>query len=219
MKRRILLLIIISSSVLLQAQDNTEWYLYTFGKICSLSIPSSMECRDTTSYTGEFINNGIKQRIISFGLDLPDQRIVFQPKGLNSSDPEVAQAANSKYSRIIIELLSGEGISQSDVNALSLSDMEEVNDVFYNNYKSDLQRMGKDVSKFVWYPIEKVKYSERNALVLHFLRPGLQGAVNVREYRFFFGERQMRIVVSYREEEKHLWESDFTKVINTLKFR
>ena len=216
--KKIFLFVSLALCIHTTAQTNETWKSYSFGDYCSLSIPNTMELRDATSATGKFMDKNVNRFTLKFGGDTPYKRIVFQPKGMNSTDPQVVQAATSIYARVIVELIPSSGITQSDIDNASESDIAELNSIFYENYIADVKTMGNSVEQFRWYPLQRVKYSGKNALVLHFKRPGLQGTVDVTEYRFFMRGQQLRIVVSYRDSERSKWATDFAKIISTLKF-
>lgn len=217
--KKIFLFVALALCIHITAQTNDTWKSYSFGDYCSLSIPNTLELRDATSATGKFMDKNVNRFTLKFGGDTPYKRIVFQPKGMNSTDPQVVQAATSIYARVIVELIPSSGITQSDIDNASESDIADLNSIFYKNYSADVKAMGGSSEQFKWYPLKRVKYSGKNALVLHFKRPGLQGAVDVTEYRFFMREQQLRIVVSYRDSEQSKWATDFAKIISTLKFQ
>lgn len=217
--KKLFLFILLLGCARINAQNTDAWKRYSFGNICSISIPSSLELRDPTSLTGNFMDKGVQMYTIKLGGDTPEKRIVFQPFGLNSSDPKVVHSASEKYARVIVELSSSDGISQSDVDELSASDISELNTIFYESYLSDMKLMYKSPDLFQWFPIKRKMYSGRNALVLHFKRPGLQGTVDVTEYRFFLQGQQMRIIVSYRDSERTTWATDLESIISTIKFK
>lgn len=205
--------------LVLNAQNNDTWKEYSFGDYCSLSIPNTLELRDGASETGKFMDKNVHRFTLKFGAEAANKQIVFQPVGMNSGDPELFHAANEKYARVIVELLSSGGITSSDIDNASASDIEELNAGFYESYAADVKKMGQSVEQFQWYPLKRQKFSGKNALVLHFKRPGLKGAVDVTEYRFFMRGQQLRIVVSYRETAKDTYAVDFANIMSTLKFK
>lgn len=217
--KKILLVTALLLCTYISAQNNDEWNEYTFGDYCSLSIPNTLELRDVSSETGKFMDKNVRRFTIKFGAEAADKKIVFQPVGMNSGDPKLIQAADEKYARVIVELLSSGGITSSDIDNASASDIEELNAGFYESYAADMKMMGQSAEQFQWYPLKRQKFSGKNALVLHFKRPGLKGAVDVTEYRFFMRGQQLRIVVSYRETVKSIYVTDFARIMSTIKFK
>ena len=123
--------------LVLNAQNNDTWKEYSFGDYCSLSIPNTLELRDGASETGKFMDKNVHRFTLKFGAEAANKQIVFQPVGMNSGDPELFHAANEKYARVIVELLSSGGITSSDIDNASASDIEELNAGFYESYAAD----------------------------------------------------------------------------------
>ena len=217
--KKIFLFVALAVCLHISAQDINTWNEYKFGDYCSLRIPNTLELRDETTTTGKFIDMNVNRFSLKFGIDTPNKRIVFQPAGMNSDDIQVVRTATSVYARVIVELTSSDGVTASDIDNATESDLKEVNDIFYESYLTDLKMMGQSVEQFQWFQLKRIKYSGKNALVLHFKRPGLQGTVDVKEYRFFMRGQQLRIVISYRDSEKTRWTSDFAKIMSTIKFQ
>jgi len=217
--KKIFLFVALAVCLHISAQYNETWNEYTFGDYCTLSIPNTLELRDAASETGKFMDKNVRRFTIKLGGEASNKQIVFQPKGMNSGDPQLVQAATSIYARVIVELISSQGITPSDIDNATESDLRELNDIIYENYFADVKMMGKSVEQFQWFPLKRVKYSGKNALVLHFKRPGTKGTVDVNEYRFFLRGQQLRIVISYRESERTKWATDFAKIMSTIKFK
>lgn len=217
--KKIFLFVALAVCLHISAQYNDTWKEYSFGDYCSLSIPNTLELRDGASETGKFMDKNVHRFTLKFGAEAANKQIVFQPVGMNSGDPELFHAANEKYARVIVELLSSGGITSSDIDNASASDIEELNAGFYESYAADVKKMEQSVEQFQWYPLKRQKFSGKNALVLHFKRPGLKGAVDVTEYRFFMRGQQLRIVISYRETVKSIYATDFARIMSTIKFK
>lgn len=205
--------------MVLNAQNNDTWKNYSFGNLCTLSIPNTLELRDASSATGKFIDKGVQRFSLKFGVETSNKKIIFQPVGLNSGDPKLVNAASDKYARVIIETFVENDITPSDIDNASESDITELNTIFYENYLADVKSMGKSSDQFQWFPLKRQKFSGKNALVLHFKRPGVNGLVDVKEYRFFLRGQQLRIVISYRETAKDTYAVDFANIMSTLKFK
>lgn len=203
-EKKIFLFVAFAVCLHISAQYNDTWKEYLFGDYCSLSIPNTLELRDAASETGKFMDKNVHRLTFKFGAEAANKQIVFQPVGMNSGAPELFHAANEKYARVIVGLLSSGGITSSDIDNASASDIKKLNAGFYESYAADVKMMGQSLEQFQWYPLKRQKYSGKNALVLHFKRPGLKGAVDVAEYRFFMRSQQLRIVISYRESVKSI---------------
>lgn len=205
--------------MVLNAQNNDTWTEYSFGDICSLSIPNTMELRDLSSTTGKFLDKGVRRCSIKFGVEASSKKIVFQPEGLNSDLPALVHEATEIYARVIVEMISSNGITAFDIDNASASDISELNTIFYESYSADVKKMSKTPEQFQWFPLKRQKFSGKNALVLHFKRPGVNGLVDVKEYRFFLRGQQLRIVISYRETAKDTYAVDFANIMSTIKFK
>ena len=70
-----------------------------------------------------------------------------------------------------------------------------------------------------FYSLSKKKISGKYALVSSYRRSSRAGTFTlVKEYKFFIKDHLLRVTISYRENERYIWENDLTKVINTLSF-
>ena len=217
--RKLLLAIAIMLCSGISAQNTDTWTNYMIDNVGTLSIPNTMELRDGESATGKFIDNAVQYKIIQFGGTNATKRIVFQPIGLNSGDPKLVNAATDKYARIIIDIYSANGITQSDIDNISAADIKDLNSFYYENYMASVQAMGKSVDQFQWFPLKRAKYAGRNALVMHFKRPGIDGLVDVTEYHFYIRGQEVCFIISYRESAKSFYADDFCKIMYTLKFK
>ena len=97
--------------------------------------------------------------------------------------------------------------------------MRELNNAYQEQYINDMYKMRYDIKDFKWFPLRRIKYSGKNALVTHYRRGGLKGQVDVTEYLFIHKDHQIRIIVSYRLSESNIWATDFEKIISTIKFK
>lgn len=201
-----------------QAFAQKNWDIYTFGSICSFRVPPSMELRDLDSSSGMILKKLTDEHAIRFGIDLPTKEIRFQPKGINSSSGEDAARALAVYARIMIADLEGDCPSQGEVANATAKDIKEV-DVFYKRETLQGLRLLNPDGKLIWLPLIKARIGGKYALVSRYKRSSPKGGlVYVREYKFFLTTHLLRITVSYRENESHLWKQDLDKFIGTLSF-
>lgn len=201
-----------------QVLAQKDWDIYTFGNICSFRIPPTMELRDTISRSGISLNKTVNQVSIALGEIPADREIKFQPKGINSSNKEEVAKATTIYSRILIADFNGNFPTQRDVENATNEDIQKINATFRNQAIQSFSYLYPK-EKIVWLPLTRVKIGGKYSLISRYKRPSPKGGfVYVREYKFFLTTHLLRIIVSYRENESHLWKADLDKFISTLSF-
>ncbi len=205
--------------------QGTQWPTYSISDACSITVPLTMELRDENSNAGKLFSviNPLLFKLICEDCDVfsDHSKIVFQPEGMNSDNPQDIDRATSTYARIIIEFGYNYDVSQEDIKSMTADDIAEYDDAIGKQYKSEFdytqQALGKTGS-FVWYPVKREKLGGKYCLVLDYDRSGLQGMVKVKKYLFYYNGKEIDITCSYRISEKQKYEKDFEKVIRTVKF-
>lgn len=196
----------------------SDWNIYSFGKICSFRVPNTMELRSPNSSSGIIINQCINSCRIMYGESLPDVEIKFQPVGMNSNNKQDVINATNKYARILFADIKQDLLSQQDVARLTQNDIKQIE----REWKRDAQEGLKSInpnSIVTNFTLTKKKISGKYALVSSYRRNSSIGTFTlVKEYKFFLKGHLLRITISYRENERELWENDLSRVINTLSF-
>lgn len=179
-----------------------------------------MELRDPDSRSGYFINHNRDKTIINyFGKSLSDETIVFQQKGLNSDNQEIIRKSSQHYARVMIDDVKQNELTQNDIYKMTSREILFLDKSWKDECMKQFYIIFPKSAKFIWYPLKRQKIGGKYVLVSYYRREGLGGTmVNVHEYKFFFLNHLLRITISYRESEEHLWKSDFSKIIQTLSF-
>lgn len=214
----------INDSQCIKGQD-AQWPIYSIPGACSITVPPAMELRDDNSSTGKLFSviNPSLYKLLCDGCDVfsDHSKIVFQPEGMNSDNPQDIDRATATYARIIIEFGYNYDVSQEDIKSMTTADLVEYDDAIGKQYKSEFdyaqQALG-NAGSFVWHPTKREKIGGKYCMVLDYDRSGLQGMVKVKKYLFYYNGKEIDITCSYRISEKQKYEKDFEKVIRSIKF-
>ena len=68
-----------------------------------------------------------------------------------------------------------------------------------------------------WFPLKFVKLNNMCALHISYVRSGHKSDVKVDEYQIFNNDRTHQLILSYRVNEKSIWDADFKKLLNSIK--
>ena len=196
----------------------SDWNIYSFGKICSFRVPNTMELRSPDSWSGVIIDQCINSCRIEYGESIPEVEIKFQPVGMNSDNKQDIFNATKKYARILFADIKQDYLTQQDVARLTPNDIKQIE----REWKKETQEGIKSIipnGVISFYSLSKKKISGKYALVSSYRRNSSAGTFTiVKEYKFFIKDHLLRVTISYRENERYIWENDLTKVINTLSF-
>jgi hypothetical protein len=198
------------------AQDQT-WQTVSIPGICTYQIPPSVEIQK-----GTYKEFNDKLRGLVLEIETSAERVVAQPKGINSFDPQ----ARKRYCRIIVETdrgQLGEYESLDTPLAVSEEELREL-DTFLK------QQMQKEAAMYTakkmkmdllsWQPARIVRVNGVDALKTTYIRSindGQPAIVNI--YCIQNNDCLHKITISYRLSEKTLWASDLDKIIDTFKFK
>lgn len=191
------------------------WETYSIPGVCSFAIPNTMEVRLEDSFQGRFVKSIHQSSFFEMlcnecDLFFEEAKLVLQPKGMNS-DPfsDEYRDANNSYGRIIFKFSYNDILSQEDIRDAAPSELSILDTMWRNEVKKGLECMGQYYTDFTgsfkWYPLRKENYSDLSALVTEYDRPGTGAETHVREYKFFYSGRFLRITTSYNlsQEEKY----------------
>jgi len=204
----------------------TGWETYSIPDVCSFSIPSTMEVRSDESIHGQFIKSVQQSSFFELmcnecDLFFDESKLVLQPKGLNETPTSnTYQQASKSYARIMFNFSYVEGIDQDDIKEMTPSDLREINQMWYEETKNEIECIAEYFSnsgEFKWYNTVKKSIAGLSALVIEYDRPGLGGATHVKSYRFFYDNKRMEITTSYKVSEENKYKNDFETFMKLLK--
>lgn len=224
--KAILIICLLSANLIYAQTKPTGWETYSIPGVCSFSIPSTMEVRLEDSFHGQFVKSLHQSSFYEMlcnecDLFIEKAKLVLQPKGLNG-DPfsDEYRNANNSYGRIIFKFSYDDFLTQEDLAGVAPSELTILDTLWKNEVKEDIDCMGKfwgfDGS-FSWFPLRKESYSGLSALVTEYNRPGTGVETHVREYKFFYGNRFLRITTSYNLSQEDKYRDDFMTFMHLLK--
>ncbi|UVD79295.1 hypothetical protein NWE55_14345 [Myroides albus] len=180
--------------------------------IGTILIPSTMELQKGKyeEFSKKFVEAGTRM----LGEEVSENRIVFQPKGIN----DFTKDGLAMYARIIIETdISGPGdyFKLKDVEDLPESELVEISSFAENEMRDMLYDTNLKIVE--WLGVSMVKIKGYTIFKMSYIRQlGQNPLVKVHTYIFQNYDRQHRLIVSYRVKDSELWESSFNKVANSF---
>lgn len=197
------------------AQDQT-WQTVSIPGICTFQIPASVEIQKGTY---KQIND--KFRGIFLEIETSPDRVVAQPKGINSFDPQ----ARKLYCRIIVETDRGSRGDYSSIDdplAVSQPELDEVDEILkqeIQNAAALYTSKGMKMTITSWEPVKIVRVNGVDALRTTYTRRiNDSPPVIVNMFMIPNNDCMHKITVSYRLAEKDRWATDLSKVPDTFKF-
>jgi len=192
------------------------WQTVRIPEILTFQIPSTLELQ-----AGAYKQYNDKAMGTVLGVTVSPDRVVAQPKGINSFEPQ----ALKQYCRVIIETNKGQ---IGDFNTLEIplsfsnEELSELNKLFKEKMEKDAAistEKGIKMNILSWQPLKIVRIRGIDALKLTYTRSmddGPPAIVNI--YAIQNNDRIHKITISYRLSEKDLWAIDLEKVLNTFEF-
>lgn len=181
------------------------WKKYKVAKAFSICVPPTVELRaDDDPYTKDL--KDLKSR----GYDINSDNVVFQQKGLSTNEADAYQT----YCRIIISVQRGdfeEFPKYSEYEDLTTDDIR--------NFQ-ELATQGQTEYKILIQPnVRWIKIEDTYGIEVEYVREGIEDFHTHVSYYYFFNDHLCAtIVLSYRQNDKHNWESDFSKIIKTFEW-
>lgn len=191
------------------------WTSYRIADTFILSVPNTMELKDVNLYTRTIEWNGqIPQKeIMYFNNDSIKQdlsEIVFQQKGLLAKEKEAFDA----YCRIMIRLNQGKAGDYLKCDEYKELTMEDTC-VFQKIAKQSAGEF-----KVMGSPqVRWLKLGNIYGIEVEYVREGLKKyGTSVFSYYFFYDDKKVNIVLSYRKQDSQKWKDDFSNVIKTFEW-
>lgn len=179
----------------------SDWSEFNIDGAIKISVPNSMELRnDYDDYT-QWVSNNL-------GI-LSSADAVFQQKNLS----EMSDDSYQTYARVLIQHYSfspadvehyyeSPGLTEEDYHNLRKMVDEEIKPYFYV-----------ETPTWRWIDINGTK-----AIEGIYRRNGENGPVKCKFYLLSNYDEMVKMIISYRESDSSLWESDLENVIKTFKW-
>jgi len=169
----------------------------------SINIPPTMELRDN--------DDAYTQRIKDMGVACNTDIVTFQQKGLSAN----SKKAMKHYCRVLIQHNtgnSGDFLRHDETEPID----EEAENVLHDMVVSEL-----DPYSLIGEPTYKwIDINGTKAIETKYRRSGSEGnATSCTIYLLFNYDEMVKMIVSYRELEKELWQPDLDNVIKTFKWK
>lgn len=180
----------------------SDWDEYTIDDAISISIPSTMELRHEYDDYTQFLSD-------SLGLK-SYPRTVFQQKNLSSRSPE----AYSTYARVLMQHFT---CSPGDVEHHYESPQLTPED-----YQLLREMVDEEVLPYtyVYTPTWRwININGTKAIEGSYRRNGSHGSVNCKFYILFNYSEIAKVLISFREKDSDMWETDLNNVIKTFKWK
>lgn len=189
-------------------KDWTRIFIEEFG---SFDLPPTME-----------IQNGLAKKMTEkydLIMELPASNIIAQQKGLNK-DMTIKGAkgkGGERYARIILTTILGEAWTKlyCQDSPFSEADLISGNSDIKKQFAANLKSNNFKIVE--WFPLKFVKLNNMCALQISYVRSGHKSDVKVDEYQIFNNDRTHQLILSYRLNEKSIWDADFKKLLNSIK--
>lgn len=191
------------------SQAYTKYYLKNIG---SVDIPDALELR--SGNFNKIMDPAFKSIEKKFAIELNDNRIVFQQKGLN----EFSKIGFSDYVRVIIETeYGGPGDYEKarSTITLSTSEISELNSQLKNQINSSFQNTGLTMIK--WLGVSMQRINGNIAIKTAYIRQlNSNPPVVVNIYQFHNYDRIYSLTTSFRKEQAAFWIPKMNKIVNSF---
>lgn len=196
---KLLFTILFCLSLSLQGQTT-----YKLNGIGYITIPNEMELQDET------YRQKARDYVKEYQFVLNENRIVFQQKGLNKSEPIGFQT----YARVIVEIEYGD--FGYDVTIPS-QEYEEINSTLKKSAMSSLSQL-QNMKLLQWNGVSNVKIDGVLAIKYSYIRQlGSNPSVYVETYIVLKGKKRYIFTFSYRLNDKKIWQPIYSKILNSLR--
>ena len=192
--------------------QNVTFLEYKISEVGYISIPDNMEIQ--AGNFKKFAETYQKELGRKNGYEVSDERIVFQPKGLNSLD----KIALASYARVILNTDIG---NFGDYGKLTTTftatpiELEELGE----QIKSQIQQgmNGTGLKMISWYGIALSIINGKSALKISYTRQlNDHPIVVVKMYQFQNNDRMHTLTLSYRKDDESTWKPLFDKIVNSF---
>jgi len=192
--------------------DSLTYYKYKIKGLGYLHIPDNMELQSgdykkiAESYTKEYLKK--------FGLEVDENRLVFQQKGLNTLEKN----SFTTYARVLLETEFGKAGDFEKLTskiAAKPEELKEFGDVARTQIEESFKSIGQKIIS--WYGVSIVTINNRSALKLSYLRQlNSNPYVLVNIYKFQNYDRMYTLTMSYRKEDEKYWKAIYETILNSF---
>lgn len=198
------------------AQD-PSWSMVSIPETCSFRIPPTMELQEGAY---RVLSDAYRGR--HFQANSATARNVIQQKGLNANDA----SAKSRYVRIIIETQTAKrgdylvlGSSLSEFQQSDIAELDSIAKMAFQREIDQATAAGLQPKLKSWSGTRIVSLNGVECFVTEYTRAlGTSPDVFVQLYRIMNNDRMHSVSVSYRLQERAIWEADLATLINSLHF-
>ncbi len=212
---KMLVLVLMVGLTALAQKNNIDFESYRIPGVGQISIPS---CMEEQSGIYKKINAVFERQVeTAMGVDIPDEKVVFQQKGLN----DLSSAGFSTYARVIIETeraASGSFYRLHSRYSVSPAELAEIN----YEMKNQIEQLfyGTNIRIISWYGVSFVNVNGVKAMKVSYLRQlKNQPYVLVTSYRFQNYDRIHTLTLSYRKQNEKIWKPLYARIINSFSIR
>lgn len=208
MKLNTIAIFLLISLVSTGQNSNITFQRYNIPNVGYIEIPSTMELQ-----MGEYKKNQEKF-LEKSGFIISDKRAVFQQKGLNNHE----ESANKLYARVIIETYTG---NSGDFKKITKARVYSSHDILLldNDFKTQTKQSFVNTQNKIisWYGTSAITVNGVSGVKISYLRQlGDMPPVIVNNYKFENNSLLHTITMSYREQEKKIWNSVYDKIIDSF---
>ena len=185
------------------------WNTYVMGNAFRISVPGTVELRSDEDVYTKMLKDLVEP---AYGVSLDhDKQIVFQQAGLANRTEE----AYSRYCRIMIQYIKG---NYGDF--MKASETEEL-DAEWRSILREMVMGSIANANLIGEPTYRwVTLNGAKAIQVDYKRQGQNHdsskAVVCRYYILQNNNEMVKIILSYRESEAHIWKEDFAEVGSTF---
>jgi hypothetical protein len=206
---KLLIICLLLMSVLADTSDadDLKWRTVSIPKYCIFQIPSTLELQ---SGTYKLLNDEYRKSILEISKDL--HRIVAQPAGVNSFDPDALKL----YCRVIVETTvaqAGDYLMLGQPIELTRAELRQVDASIHQQAQVALQN-----KLIAWRGSCVVSIGTVQAIESTYSRRGIDGPVVVRTLEVHNNDACHILNLSYRESEAAIWAKDIEALLQTFRF-
>lgn len=191
-----------------KTKGTDNWPTYEFNSAFTIKVPETMELRSQYDKYTRITKKNLE--ILKYDVDMNDDAIVFQQKGLSSMNDD----SFDTYSRVLISYF------QLDLNQLVEHNWEshimddEMIEIVNYIFENDIN--GCVISKEPTYNCISINDSGSKAITITYEREGNDGPVSCHGYILCNYDEMIKMMVSYRIKDSSIWKSDCEQIINTF---
>jgi hypothetical protein len=175
----------------------------------TINLPDNMQIKDLIAEAGEALREKVSRE---FNIDLNNE-------GGIKRNLVAIQKGMKNYARIIVETIPGEPGDFERIDAkytLSKQEMIEIEESVRSTFASQFKNTPLKILE--WYSFKLIYVNGMRALSFSFKRQLLNNPPVIAKYYIFQNyDRMIRLTVSFRLKERHLWEKELENAVHSFK--